>query len=154
MSFADETPVEPRQQCPGRKVGLDHTPVILPYGSKCKDCDIRLVPPPCDACASTDHTTPAHKEPEVFPVLNVAERLQALGLVKQDGAPYDPQPYPPTEEARPFSIEEPKCITGEGPTGPKYGLGRGDLTPRFERRLVAYVAYRAWLAANGGGELS
>lgn len=82
--------------------------------------------------------------------------MRALGLagayrsVTEDPAVDDTTTT--TEDHRDNDLVEPRMITGEGPTGKSWGIGRGPLTGRDMRRIVHTVEYRQWLADNGGGE--
>jgi hypothetical protein len=51
----------------------------------------------------------------------------------------DQQPAAP--EHREDTLVEPRAITGNGPQGIKWAIGRGDLTPRQQERLLRYVEF-------------
>jgi hypothetical protein len=51
----------------------------------------------------------------------------------------DPEPAAPEHDE--FTPVEPKAVTGGGPTGTPFGIGRGELTPRFRERVIKYVEY-------------
>jgi hypothetical protein len=109
--------------CPKRGPGLSHIQDgrRRPNGS-CVYCNVALPfrPPPWEVY---DVTPP----PPVPPPFDVAGRLRALGMVAPEPEPAEPEPDMPVE---------PKAITGDGPQGPTYGIGRGDhLSERLRHKL-------------------
>ena len=69
--------------------------------------------------------------------LDVQQRLQSLGLIP------DPREFdlPP----RVSDAIEPKMISGHGPQGRESGPGRGSLTPRQRRNLIARAQFTDYL---------
>lgn len=135
-----------KQQCPERGVTLTHT-----HASQCRSEHEGHTFDQCCHCGAVQPDT--EKATMVMPPIDVAARLRALGYKQIPEPPVDePEPAAPDPYFDETAPREPLSVTGQGPTGPRYGLGRGILTPRAERRAVAYVGWRAWLAEHGGGE--
>jgi hypothetical protein len=88
------------------------------------------------------------------PDIDVQARLKSLGIMgswaempdgtllhlstEKDTRMEDIHAAPEHDENTPV---EPRAITGEGPQGPKYGIGRGEATPRFLQRVKSYVQF-------------
>jgi hypothetical protein len=137
--------------CPQRGPGLSHAHAsdCIPQNghprtgvrhewNECCHCGIVVGAPPT--------TIRTSGEPEPLPPLDVTARLRQLGLL-------------PTVKDFPFSVvrtdlpvpEEPKMAQGTYP-GPDWGPGRGDLTPRQAKALVARVGWVLWLRSRTGNE--
>lgn len=137
------------EQCPRRSVGLPH--------AHRKGCTIEAhdddredghYPFQCCECEAFDPKSKAVVTTP--PPIDVQDRLNALGLMPPLGArdivkglmsdqpPRRPESW---DEHMEHELVEPKYITGNGPTGTPWGLGRGELTPRFEARLLSYDRY-------------
>lgn len=102
--------------CPRRGPGLRHHADAS--GILCSECGALL-------------TRITSVNPTAF---DVAQRLQALGLLVRTPAPG------PTPDA----VEE-KWISGHGPTGWPHDLGRGDLN----KRQIAKLEFLSWLRQRG-----
>lgn len=50
----------------------------------------------------------------------------------------------------PETLVEPRAITGDGPQGNKWGLGRGELTPRQQLRVERFVEFHRRFGREGG----
>lgn len=113
--------------CPGRGPALSHTP---------SQDDQTL----CLHCLQRVNTAPARPP---MPPVDVAARYRALGLEM----PHIPPPPHDEDE-----LVEPSHITGKGPQGPAWGVGRGVPTLRFFARVEAFVGWRAFLASRSLGD--
>lgn len=111
------------EDCPKRGPALSHIPND-PGNGRCLFCDL----PVGARLLMTGEEVDA--------------RLVALGLTEPI---VEVQQIPHDDD----TIVEPRYVTGEGPQGFRYGLGRGDASGRFLRRVEAFVGWRAWLAARG-----
>lgn len=137
-------------QCPVRGPGLSHTQNGRD-GSPCIECGTLITSvPPRGIPPSATQASPAD-----WPMINVDERLRALGLAgtyRSIAGSRDMEPQNDAPAHTEDTLIEPRAITGNGPQGSQWGLGRGSLTPRDKQRIVQTVEYRAYLAAHGGGE--
>jgi hypothetical protein len=124
-------------QCPMRTRGMPHYERATARGT-------------CDFCGQniTDErvgpnvpstATQASVEP-----VNVVERLVTMGLILPDAL---------KDSERGDIMVEPRMITGDGPTGKDWKVGRGPLTARQKDIVVARVGWGQYLSEHGGGEL-
>jgi hypothetical protein len=110
-------PEDINSQCPRRSIALPHTQDVRQYADgRCIHCGVQLTSKPDKSETPTEEIGP--------PPLDVAARL---GLT----------PIVPIVERTDSMPMETKMISGSGPSGPEDGQGRGVLTERQKRRLLA-----------------
>lgn len=133
-----------RNQCPARGPGLTHT-LHGREGDPCVECGEPLsMQPPRDYLPPT--ASQAGPPPEVS--IDVVKRMRDLGFAGAyrdiTGAKkvYD---QPKRDSDRDNVLVEPRMVSGTGPDGVTWGLGRGSLTPRQIDRLIRVAEQEAWL---------
>lgn len=128
-----------QEQCPVRGPGLTHAHSARCAGEHALD--------QCCECGGS-YPRPAAGSPVQMSPNDIRARLRSLGIqsVSEDD-PVNEEPAAPDHTADEFV--EPRAITGEGPTGPKWHWGRGEATPRFLARVKSFVEFRAWMAERG-----
>lgn len=142
-----------QEDCPARGVALSHMKSSQCSPQSHPGYDSGHLYNQCCHCRGLD--APTRASSMVMPPIDVAARLASLGYMQIPEPPVDepvatdPEPDPYHDPNTPV---EPKAVTDIGPTGNPYGPGRGGMTPRYEKRLLGYVGWRAWLAERGEGE--
>lgn len=126
-----------QEQCPARGPALTHVHSARCAGEhaldQCCECGARW---PRPAATQLDMSEK-----------DMRARLRSLGIVNVAEDPVDEQPVAPEHTDSDFV--EPRAITGNGPTGSKWGWGRGEATPRFLERVASFVSFHAWLGSRG-----
>lgn len=92
-----------------------------------RDCNDHALGQCCE-CGMTFQEWADQRRPGIMPPrFSVAQRLSDMGLM--------------TVPDREDDLVEPRYITGDGPQGSAWGLGRGELTDRQKVRVRRYVDF-------------